>query len=213
MDMETVLIPGVPPFGRSHAISPSNVELPLEVRTNASLQLLYGLFTLSAGVVSFIVVALMLWMLVLHPSEWILWIVMVGLLPAGLVAISAPATAWICIRDALRTDPVMILRADGIEDRRAGTTIPWVTVSRARIFYCRGQLNQIRLTLRTPIHAPYNPFRFGTMGYPWRRRPNTARIPVVLLDVKPYTLAQVILVLVKRHGGEITVVGGPRLLT
>ncbi len=214
MDTETVQIPSASNSGRMHAIPPITVGLPLEVHTRASLQLLCAFFNLAGSAASIVVVVLAIWLLVFHQSEWITWIVAVGCMPLCLVvAISGPATAWICLRDALRTGPAMIVRADGIEDLRSAATIPWETVSQARIAYSRGRLNHVHLTLRTPIYARYNPLRFGTIGYPWRRRPDALRVPVVLLDVKPYTLAQVVAALVKRNGGEITASGGPMLPT
>jgi transcriptional regulatory protein LevR len=44
-------------------------------------------------------------------------------------------------------------------------------------------------------------------------RPVAEALAVVLLDVKPYTLAQVVAVLVKRHGRETAASGGPMLPT
>lgn len=214
VDMETIEIPGAPTFARTFAIPPISVSLPLEVRTRVSLQLLYALFTLAAGTVGILVVFLLTRLLVSHPCEWVAWFAAVGCLPVSLfIAIWGLGTTWVCLTDAARPDPVLIVRKDGIEDQRAEAMIPWATVTHVRIVYFRGGLNHLHLTLRTPIRARHNPFRAGTTAYPWRRRPDTLRIPIVLLDVKPYTLAQVVSVLVRRHGGEISTVGGPVLQT
>jgi hypothetical protein len=213
MNTETVQIPGRPTFGRTYAIPSISVGLPLEVRTSASLQFLYALFSLAAGAVGILVVAVVIWLLVSHPTEGFTWIV-AGCLPFSLiVAVSSPISAWISFKDAMRSDPVLIVRADGIEDRRAATMIPWTMVSQACIVYSLGNLNSVNFTLRTLIRARHNTFRVGAMGYPWYRRPDTLRVLIVLLNVRSYILAQVVATLVKRHGGEITVIGGPMLPT
>ncbi|MDP4005655.1 hypothetical protein [Methylobacterium sp. NEAU K] len=201
-------------FARTYAIPPISVGLPLEARTRVSLQLLYALFAFTTGLVGILVVVVAIWLAASYPAEWVTWIVAVAGVPLALAgAISGPAIAWNCLKDAARPDPVLIVRANGIEDRRAQAMIPWATVSEARMVYsyALGGLNHVHLTLRTPVLARHNPFRPGTKGYPWRRRPDEVRVPVVLLDVKAYTLAQVVAALVKRYGGEVTVIGGPML--
>jgi hypothetical protein len=158
------------------------------------------------------VVAAAIWLLASHPSEKVTWIVALGGFPFGLfLAVVGPAAAWTSVRDAVRTGPVLIIRADGIEDRYAEVMVPWAEVVQARIVYSRGSLNHVRLKLRAPISARQNPFRFRTPNGLWHRRLDVVRIPVVLLDVRPYTLAQVVATLVTTHGGEVTAKGGPML--
>lgn len=214
MDTETVSIPALATFARTYAVPPISVGLPLEVRTRVSLQLLYALFAFATGLVGILVLVVAIWLMASHPAEWVTWIIAVGCLPLSLLgAISGLAIAWNCLKDAARSDPVLIVRTNGLEDRRAQAMIPWATVSEARMVYsyALGGLNHIDFTLRTPVLAQHNPFRPGTMGYPWRRRPYVLRVSVILLDVNAYTLTQVVAALVKRHGGQVTVVGGPML--
>lgn len=210
----TISIPKKATFARTYAVPPISVGLPLEVRTRISLQLLHALFAFAAGLVGILVLVVAIWLLASRPAEWITWIIAVGCLPLCVVgAISGPAIAWICLKDAIRSDPVLIVRTNGLEDRRAQAMIPWAAVSEARMAYSysTGGLNHVHLTLRTPVLAQHNPFRPGTMGYPWHRRPDTLRVPVILLDVNAYVLTQVVAALVRRHGGEVTVIGGPML--
>lgn len=216
MDTERDSIPGVATFVRTYAVPPISVGLPLEVRTCVSLQLLYALFAFAAGLVGILGLVVAIWLVASRPAEWVTWIIAVSCLPCSLVgAISGPAIAWICLKDAVRSDPVLIIRANSLEDRRARATIPWATVREARMVYsyALGGLDHVSLTLRTPVFAQHTPFRPGTMGYPWHRRPDALRVPVILLDVKAYTLVQVVAALVRRHGGEVTVIGGPMLST
>jgi hypothetical protein len=214
VNTEVVQIPGTPTFGQAYATHPSSVSLPLEVRTSAIRQYLFALFMLVGGGMGTFVVAAAIWLLASHPSEKVTWIVALGGFPFGLfLAVIGPAAAWTSVRDAVRTGPVLIIRADGIEDRYVEVVVPWAEVVQARIAYSRGSLNHVRLKLRTPISVRQNPFRFGTPMGLWHRPLDVLRIPVVLLDVGPYTLAQVVATLVKAHGGEITAEGGPMLPT
>lgn len=214
IDTETVRVPGLATFARTYAVPPISVGLPLEVRTRVGLQLLYAFLAFAAGLVSMLVIIVAIWLAALYPTEWVTWVVALSCLPLSFVGgISGPAIAWNCLKDAARSDPVLIIRADGLEDRRAQAMIPWAAVSEARMAYSysTGGLNHVHLTLRTPVLAQHNPFRPGTMGYPWHRRPDTLRVPVILLDVNAYVLTQVVAALVRRHGGEVTVIGGPML--
>ncbi|MGU3454194.1 hypothetical protein [Methylobacterium sp. 391_Methyba4] len=214
MDTETVWVPGLATFARTYAVPPISVGLPLEVRTRVGWQLLYAFLAFAAGLVSILVIIVAIWLAASYPAEWVTWVVALSCLPPSFVGgISGPAIAWNCLKDAARSDPVLIVRADGLEDRRARAMIPWAAVSEARMVYSYaiGGLNHVHLTLRMPVPAQHNPFRPGTMGYLSRRRPDALQVPVILLDVKAYTLAQIVAALVKRHGGEVTVVGGPML--
>lgn len=155
-----------------------------------------------------IVVAAVISLLGSHSLEKVTWLVAVGGLPCGLFLTAfGSVTAWNCLKDAMRPDPVLIVRENGIEDRCAEAVVPWSAVAQARIVYARASLNHVRLKLRTPIIAQQNQFRFGQ----WHRRPDVFCVPVIMLDVKPYVLAHVVATLVKAHGGEVTAQGGPML--
>ncbi|SEO67479.1 hypothetical protein SAMN04487843_10320 [Methylobacterium sp. ap11] len=209
-DTETVRVPGLPSFGRTYAIPPIPVDLPLDVHTRPVLQYLCGLVMLASGVFGMAMVAIALLLVATHPSEWVPWVVVVGCLPVGLLlGVQGLPQGWICLRDAFRTEPVLIVRSRNIEDRRAGATIPWATVSRVGVVYTPNFLAHLHLTLRAPIRVRHNPFRAGTTINAWHRRPDTLCIPIVMLDRDSYVLAQVVTVLARRHGAEVTARGGP----
>lgn len=205
---EVVHIPGAPMFGLAYTAPSYSVRLPLEVRTSAIRQYLFAIFMLVGGGLGTLVVAVIILLLASHPLANVTWIFVVGAFPFGLfLAVFGLSTAWNCLKDAMRPDPVLIVRENGIEDRCAAAVVPWSAVAQARIVYARGSLNHVRLKLRTPISARQNPFRFGQ----WHSRPDVLCVPLVLLDLKPHALAQVVAILVKAYGGEVTARGGPML--
>ena len=123
------------------------------------------------------------------------------LVPMGLLCTGAAIT---CLRDLVRTSPILTLSREGICDRRLLVqSVPWPEVARATVTYTRGSIGGVHLQLRHPVAASQNPFRMGTLGFYWRRRPDELHVPVLMLDVSPYALANGITRLVQRHGGEI----------
>ena len=199
---------GASTFGQVNVTPLCSARLPLEIHTRAIRQYLFAIFMLAGVACGMIVVAATIFLLISHPLEKVTWLVAVSGLPCGLFLTAfGSATAWNCLKDAMRPDPVLIVRENGIEDRCAEVVVPWSEVAQARIVYARGTLNHVRLDLRTPISARQNPFRLGQ----WHTRPDVFCVPVVLLDLEPHALAKVVAALVKAHGGKVTARGGPML--
>lgn len=193
VNTEAVQIPGAPTFGQAYPTHPYSVSLPLEVRTNAIRQYLFALFMLIGGRDGH---------LRGRCGDLVARIASIG--EGHLDRRFRRLLLWPLPRSRRSRHrlgfpegrcanwPGTYHSLGRIEDRYAEVTVPWAKVVQGRIAYSRGSLNHVRLKLRTPISARQNPFRFGTPYGRWHRQLDVLRIPVVLLDVSPYTLAQVV---------------------
>jgi hypothetical protein len=194
---QTVEIPGE--FRLSHLTPlPMTVRLPLVARPNRLKNFLVGsLIVLNDALFGLIFTGLVLILPDTRLSGIGGLIFLLMLLVLLFAVVIFTGVAFTCFRDALRTDPVLEISADGIGDCRSGLSVPWSLVRSARILG-----DSVDLQLRGP--APYwqNPFRAGVLFQRYRPKPNHVIVSVAHLDMRAHALASAILTLAQWNGGE-----------
>jgi hypothetical protein len=107
--------------------------------------------------------------------------------------------ALTCFWDAVRSDPVLDIGAEGLRDRRSGLSVPWSSVRSAKLLASRLAID---LQFHGPVTTAQNPFRFGVL-FQRRRLPTHLLVSVGCLDRSAHLLAYTILTLTQRNGGEV----------
>lgn len=195
----TIAIPGEPGLVRTFNIPAESVALPIEARAKigwaawlllfpSTLLFVLGAFSLAAAALGGAI----------GPA-----LVIVALFMTA-IAICAAGASLTLIKDRFSRQSSLFLDAAGITDHRSfDRAIPWKDISHARIRYTRAGFGAVTLQLRHPVAARHNPFRLGTLGFLWRRRPVELHVPLLSLTVGDRRLALTVATLVKLHGGEI----------
>jgi hypothetical protein len=118
----------------------------------------------------------------------------------GLCSIGAALTAF---TDAHRRGSLLVLSDASLWDRRSiAAPLAWADIGYAKVEYTRGGVAGVRLKLRRTVEACHNPFRLGTLGFSWWRRPDELHVSVMGLRQKPRIIALVIVEMVLRNGGS-----------
>jgi hypothetical protein len=203
---ETVEIPGE--LWLSNPIPPPiAVRLPLVARPHGLKNFLIGLLAISMGVLFTVASALALvvgtYDIRLSVADGVIFLVILPVsLFAGVVFLGAALT---CFWDAVRSDSVLEIAADGLRDRRSGLSVPWSSVRSARILGL-----SVDLQLRDPVTNWQNPFRPGVLFHRYRPKPGYVIVPIAYLDARAHVLAYTILTLTQWNGGEaISKMPGP----
>lgn len=122
-------------------------------------------------------------------------------------AICVTAASLTLVKDRFSSSSGLVLDVDGLTDHRLlDRTIRWSEIAHARVRYSNSDFAAVTLRLRHPIAARHNPFRLGTLGFAWRRRPNELHIALLSLTIPARRLALTIATLVKVHGGGVDAV-------
>ena len=206
---DTILIPGEPTMSNP-VPPPVSVQLPIVVWPHEFRNSLFGLVFLLAGLLLLLMAVIIafgfektalgaydiqlswrtvfVFLLLLFVFPWALFYGM-GLTGAALT----------CFWDALRSDPVLEITADGLRDRRSNLSVPWSTIRSARLI--QGPF-AIDLQLRNVGANWQNPFRVGVL-FQRLRLPDHVIVSVAHLHTPAHVLAYTILTLVQSHGGEV----------
>jgi hypothetical protein len=112
------------------------------------------------------------------------------------------------VTDMFRRGPILTITQEAIHDTRLTTQpVPWSAVDKASFVwqdpYTQMNPVAVRIELRDPLPARHNPFRFGTFLFRWRRELNELHVPLWMLSKCHFSLARIILEMVRRHGGKI----------
>ena len=197
--MVTVRIPDEPGLFKTTNLPSRTVRLPLTV--GARLQPL--VLVLSGSLGTFLPLAAAMLFLAAPPRGGVGTVaaMAVGLFSAA-AGLCLAGVALTSIVDDSRQYPLLALDESGLLDwRSVSKSIAWSDIEHARITYIKGGPGGVHLKLRQPVAARHNPFRFGTLGFVWRRRPDELHVPVVGLDFEPRLLAYTITAMVERNGG------------
>jgi len=200
---ETVIeIPGEPGFLKTVDLPPQFLPLPLKAGARfqplAALSGLLGLFLLFGAMMVLVGIPL---------TDQSIWAI-AGMSAAGLfmaaAAICFTGAALTAIVDDSRRYPVLVIDEPGIWDKRSvQAPLAWSDTAHAKVVYTKVGVAGVQLKLRHTIEASHNPFRLGTLGFSWRRRPDELYVSVMGLDAKPRLLALAITTMVQRNGGAI----------
>lgn len=183
------------------------MRLPLVARPHGLKNFLIGLLAISMGVLFTVASALALvvgtYDIRLSVADGVIFLVILPVsLFAGVVFLGAALT---CFWDAVRSDSVLEIAADGLRDRRSGLSVPWSSVRSARILGL-----SVDLQLRDPVTNWQNPFRPGVLFHRYRPKPGYVIVPIAYLDARAHVLAYTILTLTQWNGGEaISKMPGP----
>jgi len=108
-----------------------------------------------------------------------------------------------CLWDAVRSDPVLEISADGLRDHRSRLSVPWSSVRCGQLLReSVGHSRSVDLTLDRAVVKWQNPFRLGVLGVRFRPKPNHVIVPVSDLDVREEILIHAVMMLVQWHGGQ-----------
>lgn len=209
--MTAIEVPGEPTLFRSFNIPPERVTLPLALHARVGWLMLVQL-------AAFLALALPLSPLLFVPvalARDLLAASTLGALfnvmlwtPLALVLVAFAICPWAVvvtmILDAFRQGPVLILHEEGLMDRRSsGEFIRWSEMEHAKVLYTQVGMSGVRLSLRRELLAGWNPFRPGTLGFVWRRKPHELYVPILFLDRREHMIGHAIAELVKRAGGKV----------
>lgn len=159
--------------GNPVSTAPAPVDLPLNVLVNRGKNLAWGWLMILLGVAVVPLAALLAAMPVLFllQPHWTWNDIWVGLLvavfgPTSLVgAIQSFVSGFVCLSDARRRSPVLIIDADGLTDHRSGARIAWSDIVHIEAATTNLGVLGLALKLKAPPDRRASRFRVGALGF------------------------------------------------
>lgn len=208
-----VKFPGRPKFTGLWSFPSRDVELPVHVRAKFRAMAWPLIVTAPLGLsAALLAVGLILekGFALMGSSQLLLVLILCSAM--GVLGITISLSLLTLLADRLAPTPLLEIDRDHLLDRRAmREPLTWSDIMRAEIKYTGAGPVAVHLSLRRVVDARHNRFCLGTLGQCWQRAVNELHVPVMFLDMDSYELANLILTLVARHGGEVasgyTVIG------
>ncbi|TPM30638.1 hypothetical protein FKO01_35615 [Mesorhizobium sp. B2-3-3] len=196
-----ILIPGMPTFRKS-LVPPLSIKLPLVVHCRRGMYIFKGLF---CSFCTLLMLAPALAFILGDPDGGrtlfekmaLFGILLYALSYAPFLSIAAAFSFW----DAGLRKPALIIDRHGLLDNRSGLSVKWADVLSAKPIMGRTGYWGVSLRMREPALLP----RSIRLGYPllWRRKAGEAHIQCSFLTAPEHQLANSILTLVHRSGGQL----------
>jgi hypothetical protein len=203
-NLDVVRIPCEPGVLRTMNLPPETLQLPL-VATRSWKLVVAAIVCTGFGALFLVGSGMALVGLALYEDRVLRGIAMGGLLVFGLIVGAwLSGAAFTANVDLEWPSPLLVLDRDGVHDRRLPRfTVAWRDVAHARIVYTRGGIGSVRLRLKQPARARFNPFRLGPLFIAGPDRTWERQVGVMTLNQRPHTLAFAIVALAKRHGATV----------
>ncbi|WP_158806842.1 hypothetical protein [Beijerinckia sp. L45] len=127
--------------------------------------------------------------------------ILVGLVCVMTMIMPAGVALTLCFD--LRRGSCLTIDGTGLHDTRLSEALPWTAVAEAEILTTGAGPCAVRLILREEGASRFNPCRPGGWSAAWRERRRERIVALLLLERRPYVLAQTIVALAARAGVHV----------